>query len=313
MKAARGVKRPMVGCGIGVFSPSEPITPSRQLRINEQDVSLNRYGHTLVFANNWLAHDAFQAGSPAQRVSDISWLLKNEKTDLLIASWGGKSCSHLLKSFDYSLAEKMEKPILAFSDGCTLLNAITTKSRIVTFYGPNVLGKLDESGFGDLRQFFSGEGFSDIDLKFPNEQAIVFGGKTATGVLVGGNLSSFAVSVLGSKYEPEFDELILFLESGGKTPQEFDFLVTSICNSRLMDRVKGIIFGDLPERTDERWGNDKSISDILEIHFSNLGIPVYLSPFFGHRNLPNPSIPIGALATLDTARGILQIESECLK
>ena len=313
MRFAGAVNSPETNACIGVFSPSEPVTPERRERIETRLAELNAAGREFIFAGNWLEREAFQAGSATGRVSDIHSLLEREDVGLLLASWGGKSCAHLLQALDYDLARIKEKPILAFSDGCTLLNAITALSGIVTFYGPNVLGKLNESDYGDLSQFFTGNGFLEFDLKKEGSSQLNSRSNRVRGTLVGGNLSSFVASVLGSKYQPEFDDVILFLESGSKKPQEFDFLLSALRNSRYMSRVRGIIFGDIPEKEDPRWGNSVSNQDIVERVFGDTGIPVHVSEYFGHNVLPNPAFPIGALATLDAKDGKLFIESQCLK
>ena len=313
MKFARPVKAPTSNSVIGIFSPSEPVTSDRVARIEPRLTELKAAGRRVVFGENWLKHEAFQAGSADERLSDVHDLLARYDVELLLASWGGKSCAHLLRSFDYELAGRKEKPIAAFSDGCTLLNAITTRSGIVTFYGPNVLGKLHESQYGDLRQFYSHNGFSEMDLSGSIEAVYTTDKASATGVLVGGNLSSFVVSILGSEYEPNFDDVILFLESGTKKPQEFDFLLSALLNSRFISNVRGVLFGSIPEKEDHRWGNSVGNLDIVERVFGSMGIPVIVTKHFGHEELPNPALPIGALATIDPRVGMLSIESECLR
>ncbi len=51
---------------------------------------------------------------------------------------------------DYEKIKAAKKPILGFSDPCVLTNYINAKTNIVTFYGPNVVGKLTQTEHSDL-------------------------------------------------------------------------------------------------------------------------------------------------------------------
>jgi len=192
------------------------------------------------------------------------------------------------------------------------LNAITVKANMVTFYGPNVLGKLNESDFGNLDTFFEANkrSTSEIDLNSPFSRLLIPG--DFQGQIVGGNLSSFIISILGSSFEPNFSDMILVLESGSKTSQELSMLLSALRNSKLVHNVRAIIFGDIPIKKCSRWG-DNSLDLIVEEMLGDLQIPIVHAPIFGHKKLANPIFPIGMSAKFNQDTFLLKFNSKMLR
>lgn len=292
---------------LGVFTPSEPLTPDRVMRVQARIKELEAVGYNIKTAPNWRACTGHTAGSIEARVSDFHTLLSDTSVDLLIASWGGKSAAQLVPFLDYNLIRAARKPIIAFSDGCVFLNAIAAHTGLVTFYGPNVLGKLDESTFADLRQFRCDDDLRTHPvLALDSESTEVVAPGVADGILIGGNLSSIVTSVLGSQHAPHFADILLFWESGPKTAQELDLLLTALRQSITFRSVKGLIIGDVSVIADAKWGASE-LTRLLSSSLQDCAIPVIHAPVFGHRALPNPAIPIGCPAHLDTDRRTLEL------
>jgi muramoyltetrapeptide carboxypeptidase len=248
------------------------------------------------------------AGTVAERVHDIHSLLDNENVDALIASWGGKSANQVLPNLDFDRFRNQQKPIIGFSDSTCLSNAIFAKTGLISFLGPNIIGKLDESEFSDLR--ILQEPLSNEALIGSNDPVdVLFPGK-CSGRLFGGTLNSFASGVLNSEFEPPLDGCIFVLGAGSKTPQLFDQLLTQVVITHKFDRVAGFVLCDLEKVKDDRnWGG-RSPQDIILEKFENLGVPIIHTSIIGHGKRKNPILPIGALCTLDTAAKTLVVEEE---
>lgn len=305
-KSPLPVRRVQADSSVGVFTPSEPLTSERLTRVEQNVELLRSSGYKVVFAPHWRDVSEFTAGKVRDRVSDIHELVADDSVDILMSSWGGKSAAQLLPYLDYELFRKARKALCAFSDGCTILNAVTAVTGMVTFYGPNVVGKLDESQFGNLRQFTQ-DGFQrDTILPLDSSDISVFCPGSAEGILVGGNLSSYVISVVGSRFAPTVSDLILFWESGPKSAQELDFLLTAIKNSSHYQSIRGMLIGDVPIVEKSKWDN-RTLHEIVTGIFDDRAFPILYAPVFGHRNLPNPAFPIGCPAKLDTDRGVLSL------
>src|SRR6266700_4680280 len=135
---------------IGVFAPSEPITESRSSKLQRGISILEDCGFTVRLGSNVAKQRYYMAGTPKERVDDIHELASADQVNALMAAWGGKSANQLVSLINYEILKQAQKPILGFSDGGVLLNAITAQTGLITFYGPNVVGKLFETKHADL-------------------------------------------------------------------------------------------------------------------------------------------------------------------
>lgn len=234
-------------------------------------------------------------------------MLENNDVEILLASWGGKSSNQLVSYLDYDLILKKRKPILGFSDPCTILNHISAKTGLITFYGPNVVGKLNETEYSNLNIFkqdiINGNLLARNDYK---DFKAIKNGK-AIGRLVGGNLSTFVLGVVLSDIPKEyFNEKILFWEEIGLPPQLIDQYLTSLVNYGVMERINGMIIGDFITEDPINWKNFNNFSLIKRV-MKNFEIPILYAPIFGHKNTTNPIFPINALCSLDTNKMSLEL------
>jgi muramoyltetrapeptide carboxypeptidase len=260
----------------------------------------------VTLAPHWRDVSEFTAGTIRNRVADMHELVGDDSVHILMASWGGKSAAQLLPFLDYELFRTARKPICAFSDGCIILNAVTAVTGLATFYGPNVVGKLDESNYGDLRQFTQGGLVAGAKISLQSKDTSILRAGIAEGILVGGNLSSYVISVIGSRFAPTFSDCILVWESGPKSAQELDMLLTALRNSEQYSTIRAMLIGDVLLTDDSKWGN-RTLSKIVADVFSDGSFPILYAPIFGHERLPNPAIPIGCPARLDTERAELTL------
>lgn len=294
---------------IGIFSPSEPVTETRRPRLDEGIKILHNNGFGTKFSRHAFSLRAYMAGSVQERVNDIWELALDQEVHALMASWGGKSCNQLLPYIDYRNLLEARKPILAFSDGCVLLNAITAQTGLITFHGPNVAGKLSETKHADL---------SILTYDFREKRINLLGDPTKTetrvlrpgnskGRLFGGNLSTFVLGVVGSKFIPQFEEGILFWESVEHTPQIVDEYLVCLRNAGVFEKLTGMIIGDFiyPDTVTYKTRDPfEMISDIV----AGYKFPVVYCRTFGHPpQLENPTIPIGAMCELDTNSMFLRL------
>ncbi|MBU0678978.1 MAG: LD-carboxypeptidase [Verrucomicrobia bacterium] len=297
------------GATVGVFTPSEPLTENRLDLVMRGASLLQSHGFKVKFAAHFKSHTGYTAGTIQERINDIHALLSDPEVDLLMAAWGGRSCCQLLPHLDYGLIRGARKPVLAFSDGCVLVNAIASKSRLVAFYGPNVVGKLDATDYSDLRSLGQGGLRPGCNLLGSRTSFEPFTGGLASGILIGGNLSTFANAILGSCYDLDADEVILLWESGPKTAQDLDTILCALRLSKGLPRLKGMVIGQCEIKRDERWG-EMSLSDIVGSVFDGVDIPILHAPVFGHSKLLNPIFPIGCRVELDSRKGALILQ-EC--
>ncbi len=293
---------------VGIFSPSEPLGGDRMMRMKASLKTLDDAGVRYRFAKNAMNVSPFtSAGSIGERIEDINELLDDDDVGILLGSWGGKAANQLMPHLPYAKFAEKKKPVLGFSDVAVLLNAITAKTGLITFHGPNVAGKLKESDFGNLKQFTAAYDWQAENFLNLAPNTVLKNGKS-TGKLFGGNLNCFVLGLLTANIDlSTFDGGIFFFEDLGLSPRLLEQYLFAIRNSGLLERISGIVVGQIDAPPEVGWMKVNSI-DVLQSALDDFQGPIVYSQFFGHSVLPKPALPIGAIATLDTSSETLRIK-----
>lgn len=307
------VKRFIEKTTIGIFSPSEPIVGNREEKFRNGLSILQKHGFQTKLAKNSLIKTGYMAGSIQNRIDDIYELINDINVGALITSWGGKSCNQLIKNLDFEKIAQARKPIMGFSDGDVLLNAITAHTGLITFHGPNVVGKLDETQHSDLSFFQRNLNNYNILGETAHEVASTIRSGKITGKLFGGNLSTFVLSMIHSVISEEYWEGgIFFWEETSLPPQLIDQYLTGLKNTGFLDRLGGMVIGQFIYDDPVNWKQMDGLLAIKQI-LSKYNYPILYCPTFGHSKLENPIIPIGAICSLDTHKAELQLVESVLE
>ena len=188
-----------------------------------------------------------------------------------------------------------------------LLNNITARTGLVTFYGPNVVGKLDETDHSDLSILQIENNTTNLLGDTNKVSCRVLKEGIVEGHLVGGNLSTFVLGVVCSNIpDSYYDDAILFWEDAGNTAQIINQYLTAISNRGVFNRIKGMIIGDFLTEESQDWKKTDDFASIMSI-LDNYNIPVLYAPTFGHKKLENPILPIGAKCRLNVSECSLNL------
>lgn len=282
---------------IGIFSPSEPLTKERQGRMQES-LDLLARNFKYRFATHALAQTSYMAGSPEERIADITELLYDDGVQALMGSWGGKSANQLLSALPYEGFLQARKPIIGFSDVCVLLNAVTAQTGLITFAGPNIAGKLQESAHWNLGLITGRTEPPFGQTARENWETVVPG--HATGRLFGGNLSTFVLGLAGTPSMERMEEVVFFWESASEPPQIIDQYLACLGNCGFLGRVKAMIVGDVSYQEESR--KARPVNDVIRQYAEQYGFPAVRVETFGHHKMENPAVPIGCKVELDTHR-----------
>lgn len=291
-------RRLPAGATLGLFSPSEPLTPEREAVLRSSIKIAERHGFRLVFASNALSQGAYSAGTVAERLEDIAELAENPDVDALFATWGGKSCNQLVTQLDYDLLRRSRKPIVGFSDVAVLQNAVTWTTGLATFHFL-VAGRLPETDHAAMDLLKGGRRTTPDLFDFRSQQVqAVFREGVSEGRLFGGNLSTFVLGLVGTPYLPMGDNIVFFWESASERAQVVDQHLTTLRNTGFFERVSAMIIGSVYS------GKELSIEAIRQAIAHSVGdysFPILYAPSFGHLPTQNPVIPIGARCRVDTS------------
>lgn len=232
-------------------------------------------------------------------------LLDNPDVSAIMATWGGKNGNQLVSNLPYDLLSKRRIPVIGFSDTCVLLNPISVFSDIITFYGPNIAGKLTESEHYDLTELCGGE-WVPFGNKMKESWVTIRDGKT-DGFLYGGNLSTFTIGLAGNDCLKKMHDIIFFWESAGDPPQIIDQYLSGLENSGFFKSVKAMIVGQTFYNEEER--KNRPLNELLREYGDRYDIPVIKMETFGHSVTENPIIPIGAHVSINTDTKSIDLNS----
>lgn len=286
------------GDRIGLIGTSSQ-TPND--RIKPSIKAMENFGVNVILGDSCKAHHGFLSGSDKLRADDINKMFQDKSINGIFVIRGGYGASRILERLDYEMIKKNPKVFAGYSDVTAIHNVLNEKCELVTFHTPMPATELYK-GIDDYtmnyfkKNIFSAEPLGK--LKNPDGQEIktLVSGK-AKGELVGGNLSTI-VSSMGTPYEINTKDKILFLEDVDEYPYKIDRMLLQLKYARKFKDAAGIILGS--------WTNceakeaDKSLS-LIQI-FEELIIPENKPTIYnvacGHC-MPTMSLPLGAKITMD--------------
>lgn len=294
------------GAKFGFFSPSDPIYPRRVEFIKKAVDIICSWGFRTEEITDQMFQEWSVLRSPKARAAEFNQKIVNPDFDGLIATWGGKNSNDLLTLLDYKLIQKIKKPIVGSSDIGVLLNAITCKTGLVTYYGPNVLGKFnqtEEVGFPLLREC-SGEEINLFPKTGQSKIKILRHGK-CKGRLVGASLGTFTLGLSGTDFMPKYDKTIFFFESASLDYFRIRQHLQNLKSTNFLKNVVGLIVGATNQIKEE---GIIPFEEMLKEFFSE-ETTILTTDLFGHGFYFNPTFPIGSNIFIDTSKLIFKIES----
>ncbi len=253
--------------------------------------------------------DKYHSSSIVSRVEDLHEAFLDSNVKMIITSLGGFNANQLLRYLDYDLIARNPKIICGYSDITALLNAIYTKTGLVTYHGPHysTFGFDRESEY--TRQMFlnclmNDEPFEVVPSKAVGKYTVIREGE-CEGAIIGGNLCTLNL-LQGTSYMPDIRNKVLLLEDdnimGEYFSYEFDRNLESLLQTEGADTIKGIIFGRFNEScnmTVER------ITDIIQNKVP-VDIPVVFGADFGHV-YPMITFPIGGTVRVSASKDSVKI------
>lgn len=237
--------------------------------------------------------DAY-SGTADERAGDLLWAFQDDDIRAIFCSRGGYGSLHLLRRILPETVNQHPKWLIGHGDITILINAIAA-SGVMSLYGPMAfqLAAAQEPSLSITRDILFG---TLPEYHIPPNPYNRCG--HAEGVLVGGNLASYAAIAATDYHVPADEDIILFIEEVEESLHSIDRLFYSLTlRLDFLQRVKGIILGSFCAiRYDLQFG---SVEQMLTAHFAAYDIPVCCGfPVGSNSCLP---LLVGSRCTLDVA------------
>lgn len=309
IKPARLSFGDVVGVVAPASAPADPKNIDRALR------ALGKLGFQAKPAAHLRRRWGFLAGRDQQRADDLMEMFLDRRVKAILCFRGGYGAARLLPLLDYQAIRRNPKIFVGYSDITSLHCALLARANLVSFHGPMLNSDLLKDNLPPFTRqslwqtLMRAEPPGRIDLNYRRKTIKVLAPGTATGPLVGGNISILCAS-LATPYQPSFRGAILFFEDLNEEPYRFDRMLTQLLNAGLLQQVVGIAVGINKRCTDPKAKKGReyrqTLEDVLRERLAPLSVPIVTGLPFGH--VPyNATLPVGTRALLDGNEGALSI------
>lgn len=242
----------------------------------------------------------YLAGTDEARLSDFHEMIKDSNVKAIFFACGGYGSGRILSKIDYELVKRNPKILWGFSDLTNLHTAIHQKTGLITFHGPMIASDLGD-GIHDEEVTLRGfqQLFSPIVREYTENNVsdlTVIAKGEGSGELVGGNLTALT-STLGTPYELDTKDKLLFIEGINEEPHQIDAKLLQLMYAGKLAECRGVVIGDFAKSEPKTDRPAFTLHEIFEHYLGDLGIPVVSGFKIGHCS-PHYAIPLGVSARL---------------
>lgn len=250
----------------------------------------------------------YLAASDAQRAADLNQAFADSTIDGVLSIRGGYGAHRLLPLLDWDIISHNPKYFSGYSDVTALHTAFQQQCGFVTYHTIMPSTEYYEPIDGYSMNWLKKALFGTLTgkLENPKNQPIqTLVGGHAEGQLCGGNLSLLAAS-LGTPWEIDTKDKILFLEDIGEKTYRIDAMLTQLRNAGKFRDCAGVVLGAWTDCVPEYPEKTLELSEIFADLIIPAGKPVLMGLACGHV-LPTLSLPLGAKVRLDADQGFLEV------
>lgn len=307
-------KRIKPGDTIGLAAPSTWLS---EKELESSVEKLNKLGFNVVYYDKILSRTGYLAGDDKTRAEGLNEMFARKDVDAIMCARGGYGCQRILDYVDFELIKQNPKIFIGFSDITALLYAIFSQTGLICFHGLVSISTFDDYSTKKFRNVLMEpeENKNLTDREDILETIWTINKGSAIGELVGGNLSIVS-TMIGTKYDVNYDGKIVFLEEVGEEPYRVDRMFTHLINSGKLENAKGLalgIFSNCEVReVDPGFKESFKLSEVILDRVKDLNIPAVYGLPFGHVSRKT-IIPFGAEAKLDSTNGTLELLEAAVK
>lgn len=242
----------------------------------------------------------YLAGSDKRRAEELIAALYDKNSDAILFARGGYGAARLIPFLEKKKKAPEKKIVMGYSDVTVLMLYLYKRWGMPGFYGPVVAKEISEYSERQIQNKYFKILEGEKKLPYKNKVLKVIGSGKAKGIMVGGCLTLVSQSI-GTPYEIETKNKILFLEDVNEKPYAIDRYLTHLKLAGKFNGVKGVIFGSLSGPNPL-----KHYEETLKDIFAEYLFPVVMNFPAGHL-LDKTVLPLGGRVSLDTDKKLVEI------
>jgi muramoyltetrapeptide carboxypeptidase len=236
----------------------------------------------------------FQQNEDKKRAENLMAIWRDPEVKAVICGTGGYGAVRILPYLDADLFRRSPKAFVGYSDITALHLWMMRRAGLRVFHGPTVDDLASAAGDPTLLSLLTALTTPRPETMLGRNIARAVRPGRAVGRLTGGNLS-LVQQTIGTPYEIDTRDAILFLEEIHDPMSVCDERLLHLRNAGLLRHVRGMVFGQLSlDRSEE-----DEFEDFLLDLVSDLDIPSLMDFPAGHE-APNLTLPLGTEMELVT-------------
>jgi muramoyltetrapeptide carboxypeptidase len=291
------------GDRIALIAPSSPVDENKLIQAIESVKFMGLI--PILFPSATMSH-GYLSGPDKIRASDVNNAFEDPNIDGIFCLRGGYGITRILDRIDFKMISENPKMFLGYSDITALHVALNQLSSLVTFHAPMPSRgwmTLDPLTLQSLTDMIFSSLPAGLTPRIDEEPVEIINPGTATGPLIGGNLSLLAAT-LGSPYEMDSKNKLIFIEEVEEKNYKVDRGLTSLSLAGKFRDCKGIVLGTWADVGDPDLPPEKNLTlrEIFDEVVKPCGKPVINNFRAGHI-YPQITIPFGVKTRLDATSG----------
>ena len=294
------------GDNVFLFCPSSPIIPEEDIEKCKKviiDLGFNPVIGKSLYEN----YGGYMAGKAEIRIEDLHEAFSRKDIKGIFCVKGGYSASQLLDKIDYELIKNNPKVFVGYSDVTNLHIVFNQKCNLGTYHGPMVKSNMIND-FNDYTKTSFFEAMEKNETKYEEPEnmplSILTEGSSPSeninGILTGGNMA-IIVTTLGTQYEIDTKDKILFLEDVDEEIGSLNRMLTHLKYAGKFNDCKAVVFGNFVEckNTYTKENQHYELLELLKDFFADYDKPVIYGMESGHKKPYMFTLPLGAKCSIN--------------
>lgn len=294
------------GDNVFLFCPSSPIIPEEDIEKCKKviiDLGFNPIIGKSLYEN----YGGYMAGKAEIRIEDLHEAFSRKDIKGIFCVKGGYSASQLLDKIDYELIKNNPKVFVGYSDVTNLHIIFNQKCNLGTYHGPMVKSNMIND-FNDYTKTSFFEAMEKNETKYEEPEnmplSILTEGNSPSenigGVLTGGNMA-IIVTTLGTQYEIDTKDKILFLEDVDEEIGSLNRMLTHLKYAGKFSDCKAVVFGNFVvcKNTYTKENQHYELLELLKDFFADYDKPVIYGMESGHKKPYMFTLPLGAKCSIN--------------
>ena len=294
------------GDNVFLFCPSSPIIPEEDIEKCKKiiiDLGFNPVIGKSLYEN----YGGYMAGKAEIRIEDLHEAFSRKDIKGIFCVKGGYSASQLLDKIDYELIKNNPKVFVGYSDVTNLHIVFNQKCNLGTYHGPMVKSNMIND-FNEYTKTSFFEAMEKNETKYEEPEnmplSILTEGNSPSenigGVLTGGNMA-IIVTTLGTQYEIDTKDKILFLEDVDEEIGSLNRMLTHLKYAGKLSDCKAVVFGNFVvcKNTYTKENQHYELLELLKDFFADYDKPVIYGMESGHKKPYMFTLPLGAKCSIN--------------